>query len=62
MRRGTQPAKLWAGRLQRPTGSFLGSDACGDPSSGGTGKVQSTGHGSTKQEAVRHSSRPKPAK
>lgn len=33
------------------TGSSPGSDACGDPSGGGTDLVRSTSHGSLKQEA-----------
>jgi len=36
-----------------PTGSSLGSDACGDPSGGGTvHRDRSTSHGSVKQEAT----------
>jgi hypothetical protein len=35
-----------------PTGSFPGSDACGDPSGGGTGKARSTSHGSMKSEGA----------
>ncbi|WP_460380446.1 zinc ribbon domain-containing protein [Thermus antranikianii] len=38
--------------LTGPTGSSPGSDACGDPSSGGTvGNNRSTSYGSLKQEA-----------
>jgi putative transposase len=44
--------------LKGPTGSSPGSDACGDPSGGGTGKARSTSHGSMKQEAARHEFHP----
>ncbi|MDT7949131.1 MAG: RNA-guided endonuclease TnpB family protein, partial [Thermoflexus sp.] len=44
--------------LNGPTGSSPGSDACGDPSGGGTGKARSTSHGSMKQEAARHEFHP----
>jgi hypothetical protein len=45
-----------------PTGSSPGSDACGDPSGGGTGKARSTSHGSMKQEAAGHEFHPKRVK
>jgi putative transposase len=45
-----------------PTGSSPGSDACGDPSGGGTGEARSTSHGSMKQEATGHLFRPKRVK
>jgi hypothetical protein len=38
--------------LNGPTGSSPGSDACGDPSGGGTASGRSTSHGSMKQEAA----------
>jgi putative transposase len=38
--------------LNGSTGSSPGSDACGDPSGGGTGMARSTSHGSVKQEAT----------
>ena len=39
--------------LNSPTGSSPGSDACGDPSGGGTArKGRSTSYGSMKQEAA----------
>jgi hypothetical protein len=41
-----------------PTGGFLGSHACGDPSGGGTGTARSTSHGSMKQEAASRLFRP----
>ncbi len=44
--------------LKGPTGSSPGSDACGDPSGGGTGKARSTSHGSLKQEAAGHGFHP----
>jgi len=45
--------------LKGPTGSSPGSDACGDPSGGGTArKGRSTSHGSLKQEAAGHGFRP----
>jgi len=37
-----------------PTGSSPGSDACGDPSGGGTAQSRSTSHGSRKQEVAGH--------
>ncbi|WP_035418842.1 RNA-guided endonuclease InsQ/TnpB family protein [Chloroflexus sp. MS-G] len=41
--------------LTGPTGSSPGSDACGDPSGGGTAREgRSTSYGSMKQEAARH--------
>jgi len=48
--------------LKGPTGSSPGSDACGDPSGGGTGKARSTSHGSMKQEAARHEFHPRRVK
>jgi putative transposase len=45
--------------LTGPTGSSPGSDACGDPSGGGTArKGRSTSYGSMKQEAARHEFHP----
>ncbi len=44
--------------LKGPTGSSPGSDACGDPSGGGTASGRSTSHGSRKQEAAGHGFRP----
>jgi len=44
--------------LKGPTGSSPGSDACGDPSGGGTAMSRSTSHGSLKQEAAGHGFRP----
>jgi len=44
--------------LNSPTGSSPGSDACGDPSGGGTARSRSTSHGSLKQEAAGHLFRP----
>ena len=45
--------------LTGPTGSSPGSDACGDPSGGGTARGgRSTSHGSMKQEAARHEFHP----
>jgi len=41
--------------LSGPTGSSPGSDACGDPSGGGTALGRSTSHGSGKQEVAGHS-------
>jgi putative transposase len=40
--------------LTGPTGSSPGSDACGDPSGGGTAEGRSTSHGSRKQEVAGH--------
>ncbi|WP_448595187.1 RNA-guided endonuclease InsQ/TnpB family protein, partial [Thermoflexus hugenholtzii] len=40
--------------LKGPTGSSPGSDACGDPSGGGTASGRSTSYGSRKQEAAGH--------
>jgi transposase len=40
--------------LNGSTGSSPGSDACGDPSGGGTANGRSTSHGSWKQEATGH--------
>jgi putative transposase len=40
--------------LKGSTGSSPGSDACGDPSGGGTANGRSTSHGSWKQEATGH--------
>ena len=40
--------------LSGPTGSSPGSDACGDPSGGGTAAGRSTSHGSGKQEVAGH--------
>jgi len=48
--------------LKGPTGSSPGSDACGDPSGGGTGAARSTSHGSMKQEAARHEFHPRRVK
>jgi hypothetical protein len=48
--------------LNGPTGSSPGSDACGDPSGGGTGTARSTSHGSMKQEAAGHEFHPKRVK
>jgi putative transposase len=49
--------------LKGPTGSSPGSDACGDPSGGGTAREgRSTSHGSMKQEATGHLFRPKRVK
>jgi len=49
--------------LTSPTGSSLGSNACGDPSGGGTTSPSrgswATSHGSWKQEATGHLFRPK---
>jgi putative transposase len=46
--------------LKGPTGSSPGSDACGDPSGGGTAREgRSTSHGSMKQEAARHEFHPR---
>ena len=45
--------------LTGSTGSSSGSDACGDPSGGGTARGgRSTSHGSMKQEAARHEFHP----
>ena len=45
--------------LTGPTGSSPGSDACGDPSGGGTAREgRSTSYGSMKQEAARHEFHP----
>jgi len=45
--------------LTGPTGSSPGSDACGDPSGGGTAREgRSTSYGSMKQEAARHEVHP----
>jgi putative transposase len=43
--------------LSGPTGSSPGSDACGDPSGGGTASRRSTSHGSRKQEVAGHPGR-----
>jgi len=40
--------------LSGPTGSSPGSNACGDPSGGGTALGRSTSHGSKKQEVTGH--------
>jgi putative transposase len=40
--------------LSGPTGSSPGSNACGDPSGGGTALGRSTSHGSKKQEVAGH--------
>jgi putative transposase len=48
--------------LKGPTGSSPGSDACGDPSGGGTGEARSTSHGSMKQEAAGHLFHPRRVK
>jgi transposase len=49
--------------LKGPTGSSPGSDACGDPSGGGTAREgRSTSHGSMKQEAARHEFHPRRVK
>ena len=49
--------------LKGPTGSSPGSDACGDPSGGGTAREgRSTSYGSMKQEAARHEFHPRRVK
>jgi len=50
--RKPEPDSNGLATLDGPTGSSPGSDACGDPSGGGTGIARSTSHGSMKQEAA----------
>ncbi len=51
-------ARYGLAALNGPTGSSPGSDACGDPSGGGTVLSRSTSHGSLKQEVAGHLDHP----
>jgi hypothetical protein len=55
--RKPEPNRDGLATINGPTASSAGSDACGDPSGGGTGTARSTSHGSMKQE-VTHRHRP----